>query len=222
MAARAPRLHSKVATDRPSGTRGTSFATEQAERVTAMNLKEAIQRRRAVRDFADKQVDEPTIRSLLSAAVQAPSAMNVQPWAFAIIQNTGQLKRYSDRAKQLLLRATEKDAKVQSYRELLENETFNIFHNASTLVVIGALEVGIYTAADCWLAAENLMLAATDAGLGTCCIGFAVPLLNTPEVKAELGFGAAGEVFAPIVVGYPTSPVSPVPRKEPKVISWMR
>jgi nitroreductase len=187
-----------------------------------MTLTEAIQRRRAVRDFADKQVEESTIRALLSAAVQAPSAMNVQPWTFAIVQNTGLLKRYSDRAKQLLLRATEEDAKAQSYRELLENEAFNIFHNAGTLVAIGALEVGLYTAADCWLAAENLMLAATDAGLGTCCIGFAVPLLNTLDVKAELGFGAAGEVFAPIVIGHPASPVPPVPRQEPRVVSWIR
>ena len=162
-----------------------------------MNLREGIQMRRAVRDFTANQVEESTIRSLLSAAVQAPSAMNVQPWAFAVVQNTGQLKRYSDRAKQMLLRASEGNAKVQGYRDLLESEGFNIFYNASTLVAIGALEVGIYTEADCWLAAENLMLAATDAGLGTCCIGFAIPLLNTPEVKAEIGFGAAGEVFAP-------------------------
>ncbi|WP_456710051.1 hypothetical protein [Bradyrhizobium sp. USDA 4452] len=31
------------------------------------------------------------------------------------------------------------------------------------------------------------MLAATAQSLGTCCFGFAVGALNTPEVKKELG-----------------------------------
>ena len=51
--------------------------------------------------------------------------------------------------------------------------------------------------ADCWLAAENLMLAATAKGLGTCCIGFAVGILNTEEVKRELGIPEDGAAVAP-------------------------
>jgi hypothetical protein len=40
--------------------------------------------------------------------------------------------------------------------------------------------------ADCWLAPENLMLAACAKGLGACVIGLAVSALSTPEWKAEL------------------------------------
>jgi hypothetical protein len=38
--------------------------------------------------------------------VQAPTAMHYEPWAFVGFQNAGMLKRYSDRAKALLLDAS--------------------------------------------------------------------------------------------------------------------
>jgi len=187
-----------------------------------MNVIEAIKTRRAVRAFTPRVVEEASVRALLTAAVQAPSATNAQPWAFAVIQNTDQLKRYSERGKRILLEQFEGDPKAQRYRALLGDESFNIFYDASTLVAIGVTSRTIYSDADCWLAAQNLMLAATDAGLGTCCLGFAVPVLNTPDVKAELGFGSAGAVIAPVIVGYPSTSLAPVSRQEPRVVYWSR
>ena len=59
--------------------------------------------------------------------------------------------------------------------------------DAGTLVVICRKPDGRYAEADCWLAAENFMLAACAKQLGTCCIGFAVPVLNVPDIKREVG-----------------------------------
>jgi len=171
-----------------------------------MNVSEAIFSRRSVRAYAPRAVEEATLRQLLRAAVQAPSAMNAQPWLFAVVQDAGQLKRYSDRAKALLLELWAGEPKALRYAELLRERSFNIF----------------YTDADCWLAAQNLMLAACDAGLGTCCIGFALPVLNTPEVKAELGFPDAGAIVAALIVGYPSAIPDPVPRGPPQVAFWKR
>lgn len=187
-----------------------------------MNVIEAIHARRAVRAYSPKPVDEITIRSLLRAAVQAPSAMNAQPWIFAVVQDTAQLKRYSDRAKTMLLAQTSANAKAHRMADLLGSESFNIFYDAGTLVVIGVKERGPYSDADCWLAAQNLQLAACDAHLGTCCIGFAVPVLNTPEVKAELGFPATGVAIVPIIVGFPAASAAPIPRADPQIVSWSR
>jgi nitroreductase len=108
------------------------------------------------------------------------------------------------------------------YRDMLKSPAFNIFYDARTLVVIGVGEGGTYTDADCWLAAENFMLAACDAGLGSCCIGFAIPVLNTSEAKAELGLPAAGVAVAPILLGYPAAAPPPIPRSDPKIVSWSR
>lgn len=187
-----------------------------------MNLIEAISARRAVRSYTARKVDDETIHALLRAAVQAPSAMNRQPWLFSVVQNKAQLKRYSDKAKIMLLAQMAGDPKSKHYEDMLGSDAFNIFYDAGTLVVIGAGEHGTYTDADCWLAAENLMLAACDAGLGSCPIGFAIPLLNTVEVKAELGLPAAGAAVAPIILGYADGSPHAITHTDPKIVSWSR
>ena len=187
-----------------------------------MNVIDAIYGRRAVRTYAPRPVDEGTIRRLLRAATHAPSAMNAQPWLFAVVQNRAQLARYSDLAKLLMLELASADLKARRYDALLRETSFNVFYDAGTLVAIGVAEPGPYADADCWLAAEALMLAAHDAGLGTCPIGFAVPLLNDADVKKELGFPESALIVSPIIVGYPSTTVSEVPRREPRIVSWSK
>jgi hypothetical protein len=45
---------------------------------------------------------------------------------------------------------------------------------------------GPFVVADCWLAAENLLLTVCAQNSSTCIISFAVSALNTREWKAEL------------------------------------
>lgn len=187
-----------------------------------MNLLEAIYGRRSVRSYSSRSVDEGTVRSLLLAAVQAPSAMNAQPWIFAVIQDAAQLKRYSDRSKAMLLAGKALGAKISRYADQLLTEEYDIFYDAGTLVVIGVRERGPFSEADGWLAAANLMLAAYELGLGSCPIGFARPLLNTPEVMQELRIPAEGLAIAPILLGYPSEAASSVARHEPVVASWSK
>ena len=61
-------------------------------RYPCVTLTEAIFARRAVRSFASRRVDDEVIRKLLRAAVQAPNAMNRQPWLFSIVQDVAQLE----------------------------------------------------------------------------------------------------------------------------------
>lgn len=190
--------------------------------VRNMNVLEAMRARRAVRSYSRRPVDEEVVLTLLRAAVQAPSAMNAQPWLFAVVQDPARLKRYSDGAKALLVEQAKSDPKARHYVNRLSNPSFNIFYDASTLVAIGVGDRSTYSEADCWLAAQNLMLAARDAGLATCPIGFAVPILNTPGVLQELQFPSAGVVVAPIIVGYPGAWPPAVPRGEPRIVSFAR
>ena len=187
-----------------------------------MKVLEAIYARRAVRDYLDRPVAEDVVRDLLRAAVAAPSAMNRQPWRFAVIQDAVRLKVYSDLAKKQLLATAALDPKTSHYRELLSAPAFDIFYNAGTLIVICVEERGKYDEADAWLAAQNLMLAACDKGLGTCCIGFAVDVFNTPAVKHELHLPPGGAAIAPIIVGYPREEPEAVARQEPRILAWHR
>lgn len=185
-----------------------------------MDVLSALRSRRSVRAYLPQPVDESTVRRLLHAATLAPSAMNGQPWTFALVQSKRNLARYSDEAKALLMKGARKDPKLSRYSERFASPAFNIFYDAGTLIAIGANEPNDYTDADCWLAAACLMLAAADGGLGTCVIGFAIELLNTPELKRELGFAPGGRVVAPIIVGHPTGQPPVVERQDPRVASW--
>ena len=192
---------------------------------TKLDTISAIYQRRAVRSYTAEKIEEETIEQLLDAAVHAPTAVHREPWAFVIIQNKERLRQYSDRAKSLLLAQEEATSFFRAAEPkalaVLSDPDFNIFYDAGTLVVIGCRARGLFVEADCWLAAENLMLAATAKGLGTCCIGFAVNILNTPEVKRELGIPEGGAAVAPIIIGVPKGPVAPTTRKAPDVLSWI-
>lgn len=187
-----------------------------------MSLSEAIYSRRSVRSYEPTTVDDTTIRALLEMAVQAPSAMNRQPCGFSVVQDAARLRRYSDLAKQMLLAVTSGDAKAGRYAAMLSDPEFNIFYDAGTLVVVSVDAPDAYADADCWLAVQNLLLAARTRGLGTCCIGFAVGVLNTPEVKRELGVAPGGRVVAPIIVGTPRGSTPAVSRVPPRILSWLR
>lgn len=189
---------------------------------------DVIHQRRSVRAYAEKQPGESLVRELLDAAVHAPTAMHLEPWAFAVIQDKAVLKRYSERAKSIL-RAPggavgwgSAGRAPHDHPAMLDDPAFNIFYDAGTLIVICRRQGGPFADADCWLAAENLMLAAAAKGLGSCCIGFAASVLNTAEVKRELHIPAEGAAVAPIILGYASGSVPEVPRKAPEILAWVK
>lgn len=185
-----------------------------------MDINEAISGRRSVREYTAQAVDEQTIRSLIDAAVLAPSAVNQQPWTFTIVRDQDLLERISHDAKSHMLANMPASPQSEHFRLLLNDPKFHIFHRAPVLILISASAQGPWIIEDCALAAENLMLAAYARGCGTCWIGFAQSFLNTPDGKKALGLPAAWAPVAPIVVGYPKTAPPPTPRKEPE-IRWV-
>ncbi len=193
----------------------------------------ALYARRAVRAFTPEPVPAQVVGELLEAAVQAPTAMHQQPWGFVVIQERKLLERYSERAKSLLLEpgstlavgwgsARKRKPKSPDHLEMLADPKFNIFYDASTLIVVCRRSDAPFAEADCWLAAENLMLAATAKGLGSCCIGFALPALNLSSAKRELGIPDDGAAVAPIIVGFPRGATPARTRKPPHVLRWLK
>lgn len=186
-----------------------------------MELFDAIYQRRAVRDYTDAVVPKAALMTLLNAAVRAPSAMNSQPWAFAIITDRARLKGFSDRAKAQFLTLLTPDSPLHGHLEILSDPVTNIFYNAGTLVIICAKPAGLEPGEDCSLAAQNLMLAAHASGLGTCPIGLARPWLNLPETKRELGIPAEYKPVFPVIVGFPAGTTPTVARRDPEIVNWI-
>ncbi|WP_177504170.1 nitroreductase family protein [Anaerosinus sp.] len=188
-----------------------------------MILQEAIEKRRSVRKYTNTAVEKEKIEHLILNASKAPSAMNLQPWAFAVIENTELLDRYSTEIKKSLIEKmnTEKTI-LEKYRSLMEKETFHIFHHAPALIVIYAKKPSLHPHEDCALAAQNLMLTAADLELGTCWIGFSIYHFNSSKIKTELNIPEEYEAIAPIVIGYPQTNHLPIPKKDPEILCWKR
>jgi nitroreductase len=185
-----------------------------------MDINTAIFGRRSVREYTAQPVDPQIVNSLIDAAVHAPNAVNQQPWAFTVVLDQAVLARISDHAKRHMLATMPPSSHSDYFRSRLSNPSFHIFYHAPVLIIISAIEQAPWIVEDCALAAENLMLAAYAAGLGTCWIGFAQSFLNTPEGKSALDLPADWVSVAPIIVGHPKTAASAVPRRDPTV-KWI-
>ena len=186
-----------------------------------MDLKEAIYTRRAVRSYTNETVGDDTIRALIDAAIQAPSAVNQQPCTFCVVRDRSLLARISREAKACMVKSTPIGLMSHHFNEIMNDANFDIFYHAPILIVISTDADIPWATEDAALAAENLMLAARAAGLGSCWIGFAQSWLGTPEGKAALDLPAKYKPRAPIIVGYPKSVPAAVPRKAPPEIRWI-
>ena len=182
-----------------------------------MGLDEVIMGRRSVRSYTRAPVDQASIARLIDAATHAPSAMNEQPWSFTVVRDQKVLDRISGQAKVHLLESLMADPNGDRLRTQLLAPEFQIFYHAPVLIVICATKPGSWVVEDCALAAENLMLAAYAAGLGSCWIGLAQSYLQTAQGKSALGVPEPWVPAAPIIVGHPATPVPPVPRNPPEV-----
>jgi hypothetical protein len=124
-----------------------------------MEVMEAIRERRAVRDYTGARVERPTIEGLIQAAILAPSARNLQPWAFAVLLDRERIDGYARRAKNWLLANFAQTSYDDSLRKMVEDPNFVMFYHAPALVLVLAKSSDAQAAEDCCLAAENLMLA---------------------------------------------------------------
>ncbi len=117
-----------------------------------MDTLEAIKGRRSVREFTDEPISNEILTEILDAARWAPSASNQQRWRFIVVT----------------------DPKV---KEMIRRVSPGIFAMPTAFIVIcmkkkagaRAWEEWIY-AADCGIAAQNIMLAAFSLGIGTCVV----------------------------------------------------
>lgn len=186
-----------------------------------MKLMEALKQRRAVREYLPDPVDPAVLAELVEAACLAPSHMNTQPWSFVVVSEPAAVARLGHGATEALRRS--------GHGAKWEHETtadalgaeFNLFYRAPALVVVCATQTGGMAEMDCAMAAHSLMLAAKNAGLGSCWVGSAQPWLASREGREALGLDADERPVAPIVIGAPAGePLSPG-RLKPEV-RWIR
>ena len=130
-----------------------------------MDVIEAILNRKSIRYFKPHTIPQEEVKLLLECARFAPSASNRQPWEFLVVDDPGEIQQIYD------------------YGWTVYGGGTNVcrFGNASLLVFF-------LGGAQCYLAAENLSLAAYGLGYGSCMIGGferekTLALLEIPKEK---------------------------------------
>lgn len=140
--------------------------------------------RRSIRKFTDQPVESEKIDKLLRAAMQAPSAMNRQPWEFIVIKDKDMLKKLSE-------------CSPYAKPVLSSSVTFTLLCNDNEMKIpIGWEE-------DMAAAAQNMLLEAVHLDLGAVWLGVAVSKDATENVRALLKLPNHVKPFALISVGYP-------------------
>ncbi len=133
---------------------------------------ENILKRRSVRQFKPDQIKKEELDLILLAAQYAPSGSNNQSWLFTVIQNKELLleinKSVSDSIKVMEF-SDNYPAKINSKKKA-EEGTFMMYYNAPTLIIVSNLKDYYNNKADCACAIENMFLAATSLGIGSCWI----------------------------------------------------
>ncbi len=101
-----------------------------------------IHNRTSVREYTSQTVSKEALIELVKAGMAAPSAKNMQPWEFVIIQDRAILDKFGT-IKPPLLGAS------------------------AAIAVLGDSRVSGSWVMDCSAAAQNILLAATSMGIGT-------------------------------------------------------
>ncbi|GAB6110202.1 nitroreductase family protein [Fusibacter bizertensis] len=144
----------------------------------------AIFNRRSIRKFKDQSVEPEKIEKLLRAAMQAPSAANQQPWEFIVVQDKAALEALSQ---------------ISPYSKPVANSgaTFVLVANEKALLVPTAWQQ------DMSAAAENILLEATELGLGSVWFGVATSEEVMETLSKLYALPSYIKPFAMIAVGYP-------------------
>ena len=163
---------------------------------------EVIMTRRSIRDYKEEPVCREQMAKILEAGIYAPSAMNMQPWAVRVVDN----KEFIDGVTAIAVASNPKIAEQPGFR--------NFFRNAPTVAFIACPEESYSGEYDCGLLSQNMMLSAWSMGIGSCCWGSVIPVMNMEEAKPymeRLQLPEGYKLLVGIAFGYPAqdAPVAP-------------
>ncbi len=154
----------------------------------AKELIDTIYSRRSIRRYTEEPVSEEQIKTLLEAAMAAPSASNRKPWHFVVVTERETLDRL---------------AEAHKYAKML--------HEAPVCIsVCGDQSVSErFWVQDCSAATENLLLAATALGLGAVWCGVYPRQERVEAISKILGIEAPVVPLNIIAVGHPAEEKEP-------------
>lgn len=203
-----------------------------------MDVLQAIYERKSIRQFKDQEVSKEDILKLIEAATQAPSPKHQQNWSFVVVTNKDLINKMADivtKSHEKLgeIAKTDKDRKIH----MSVIKYYTCFKNAPVVIMVYGSEYKMIeykilkdnnasqevldmlvspqsAAQGIGAAVENLLLAATSMGYGTCYM--TGPAHAKQEIEDIIGFNKPGyELMSMVALGVPeeNTPQKP-PRKQ--------
>ena len=195
----------------------------------------AVSQRRSIRRFSGREIPKELVEKILCAAILAPSAKNRQPWKFIVIsgkEKDSMLKAVKcgieneKRGNGLLPHYTRFISGAENTVKIMEQAPVTVFvfnteagtlWDSASAVSIESKLADIANIQSVGAAIENMILAATDLGIGSlwiCDIFFAYR-----EICAWLG--EKNQLTAAVSLGYADESPYPRPRKKlDDVVTW--
>jgi len=171
-----------------------------------------IMNRRSVRVYSDEQIKKEDLDLILNSGLVAPSACNLQPWHFTVVQNKALINKLSVESKKEFL-----TSEIEMFRKMASNENYNIFYGAPSIIVVSGEKSSETAQVDCAAAAENMILAAESLNIGTCWIGLVTFLFRSSRAQEFSNLLEIPEDYEPyyaITLGYKKFPnPKPQPRR---------
>lgn len=144
----------------------------------------------SVRQFSDREITDAEVRTILTAGMSGPTAVNARPWSFIAVRDPELLGKMADAS----------GGPAEPLR-----------HAKLGILVCGDLERAFPKAPDFWIvdatiAAQNMVLAANDLGIGSVWLG-TWPVEAKVKAQAELfGLPDTQIPHSIIAFGYPQQP----------------
>ena len=200
---------------------------------------EAINNRRSIRSYKQEPVPKDVINTIIEAGNQAPSSGReekgsmefvFQPWRFVVVEDPEfkqklvqtTLPFWKNMIESMKETQPEIYEKVMMQYEAMPEPKDMVYYSAPVILfVIGPAGDKV----SCALACENIMIAATSLGLGSCYVGFGALVTGNADVVQALELKDDERICGPIVLGYPKDEPSALasirPKKKEPMIKWI-
>ena len=169
---------------------------------------ENIMTRRSIRKFKNIPVSRDTMMIILECGINAPNGQNRQSWEIRVVDEPA------------LMNAM-KDVMADSHPDLSSDMVKACFRDAPVMVFIARDKSYDFSAYDCGLLAENMVLSAWSLGVGAICLGSPVRFLTDNESCRQylerLDFSEGYELSLCVGFGYPDEQPQAKPRDKSKI-----
>lgn len=180
---------------------------------------ENILKRRSVRVYENRQVDQDDLIRIIEAGRYAPSGGNHQTTHIVVIQNREIIDRLEEIAQQEFAKIEVSEGMYSGLIGTINQSKLgklSFTYHAPTLILLANRKGYSNAMADCTCVLENMMIAATSLDIATCYIN-QLKWLNENQAMADylktLGLKEDEIICNSLIVGYSAQKMNPLDRK---------